>query len=159
MRLPLLLGLLSPIARRILPLIPAGLSVLQVLPAPDHVSIIAVPASPRGSCPLCGMLSNKIHSHSTRTLADLPWQGRTVLLLVRYGASVAPQPAVRGSPDRRGRRHCDESGTIRDVSIATQDLMDIWSDQRTGGACLGLTPSPAKVARESRTADRQRVSS
>ena len=70
-------------SRRLLPLLPAGLSVVQVLPAPDHVTIVTVPTSPRSACPLCGGLSGRVHSHYRRRLADLPWQGRRVAIRLR----------------------------------------------------------------------------
>ena len=69
--------------RRILPLIPADLSVVQVLPTPDPVTIVTAPKLAQSACPLCGGLSGQIHSHYTRTLADLPWQGRAVAVQVR----------------------------------------------------------------------------
>ena len=49
---------------------------MQVLPAPDRVTIITVPKQSRGACPLCGGFSGRVHSRYTRALADLPWQGR-----------------------------------------------------------------------------------
>jgi hypothetical protein len=72
-RLPIL-------SHRILPLIPADLVVVQVLPTPDRVTILTAPKPPRSACPLCGGISGQIHSHYTRTLADLPWQGRAVIM-------------------------------------------------------------------------------
>jgi len=68
---------------RLLPLIPAALLVLQVLPAPDHITIITVPKPAQGTCPLCGSLSGRVHSRYTRTLADLPWQGSRATIRVR----------------------------------------------------------------------------
>ncbi len=70
-------------SRRILPLIPAYLSVVQVLPALDRVTIITVPKPSHSACPLCGGVSVQVHSHYNRTLADLPWQGRAVRIQVR----------------------------------------------------------------------------
>ena len=70
-------------ARRILPLIPADLSVVQVLPTPDRVTIVTAPKLAHNACPPCGGLSAQIHSHYTRALADLPWQGRAVVIQVR----------------------------------------------------------------------------
>ncbi len=70
-------------SRRILPLIPADLSVVQVLPALEHVTIITVPKPSHSACPLCGGVSGQVHSHYNRTLADLPWQGRAVRIQVR----------------------------------------------------------------------------
>jgi len=71
------------LSRRILPLIPANLVVVQVLPTPDRVTIVTAPKLAQSACPLCGGLSGQIHSHYTRTLADLPWQGRAVIIQVR----------------------------------------------------------------------------
>jgi transposase len=71
------------LSRRILPLIAADLSVVQVLPAPDRVTIITVPKPSQSACPLCGDVSERVHSHYNRTLADLPWQGRAVSIQVR----------------------------------------------------------------------------
>ncbi len=70
-------------SRLLLPLISAGLSVVQVLPAPDRIIIVTVPTSSQGACPLCGSLSGQIHSRYTRMLADLPWQGGAVTVQVR----------------------------------------------------------------------------
>jgi transposase len=71
------------LSRRILPLIAADLSVVQVLPALDRVTIITVPKPFESACPLCGNVSERVHSHYNRTLADLPWQGRAVSIQVR----------------------------------------------------------------------------
>jgi transposase len=71
------------LSRRFPPLIPAGLSVVQVLPAADRVTIVTAPTPSQSACPLCGGLSGRAHSHYTRTLADLPWSGRVVAVQVR----------------------------------------------------------------------------
>lgn len=63
-------------SRRLLLLIPAGLSVVQVLSTPGHVTIVTRPTAARSACPCCGILSGRVHSRYTRSLADLPWQGR-----------------------------------------------------------------------------------
>lgn len=48
------------------------------------VIVIAVQANaPSSSCPLCGQPSDRIHSRYTRTLADLPWHGKSVRLELR----------------------------------------------------------------------------
>ena len=56
---------------------------MQVLPAPDRVTIVTAPTPSQGACPLCGGLSGRVHSRYTRTLADLPWSGRAVAVQVR----------------------------------------------------------------------------
>ena len=70
-------------SRSLLPLIPAALQVVQVLPAADRITILIAPKPSSSACPLCGALSSWMHSHCTRTLADLPWQGRAVAVQVR----------------------------------------------------------------------------
>ena len=70
-------------SRHLLPLIPAALEVVQVLPAPDRITILTAPKPSSSACPLCGGVSSRVHSHYNRTLADLPWQGRAVTVQVR----------------------------------------------------------------------------
>ncbi len=66
-----------------MPLIPAGLAVVQVLPTPERVTIVAQPQSATATCPDCGTISRRIHSYYERLLGDLPWQGRPALLRVQ----------------------------------------------------------------------------
>jgi len=56
---------------------------VQVLPSPDRITILTAPKPSGSACPLCGAVSSRVHSHYTRTLADLPWQGRAVTVQVR----------------------------------------------------------------------------
>ena len=69
--------------KRLLPLIPAGLLVQQVLPSSDHLTIVATPRAPLAACPGCAVPSRRVHSRYDRTLGDLPWQGRPVSLRVK----------------------------------------------------------------------------
>jgi len=59
------------------------LLVQQILPAPDHLTIVATARPKTAACPDCAALSRRVHSRSHRTLGDLPWQGRPVTLRVR----------------------------------------------------------------------------
>ena len=43
--------------------------VVQVLPAPDRITIVTAPKQPRSACPLCGTLSDRVHSCYMRTVA------------------------------------------------------------------------------------------
>lgn len=56
---------------------------MQVLPAPDHVTILTTPRPATAICPGCGSPSHRVHSRHERTLDDLPWQGRPVTLRVQ----------------------------------------------------------------------------
>ncbi len=69
--------------KRLLPLIPAGLLVQQILPAPDRITIITRPRQRSAACPDCSALSRRVHSRYERTLGDLAWQGRPVALRVQ----------------------------------------------------------------------------
>ena len=69
--------------KRLLPLIPTGLLVQQILPFPDHLTIVASPRQCSAPCPGCAVSSRRVHSRYDRILGDLPWQGRPVSLRVR----------------------------------------------------------------------------
>ena len=69
--------------KRLLPLIPAGLLVQQILPSPDRLTIVTAPRSASAACPGCGTPSSRVHSHYERVLDDLPWQGRPVSLRIK----------------------------------------------------------------------------
>ncbi|WP_442919407.1 transposase family protein [Methylobacterium sp. SyP6R] len=70
-------------SKRLLPLIPAGLVVDQVDLEPDRIIIRPHPRATTAGCPGCGEISAQPHSRYTRTLADLPWQGRRVVIAVQ----------------------------------------------------------------------------
>jgi hypothetical protein len=59
-----------------------GLAVTAVTFTPDVIGIAATPTGPTGVCPTCGTPSGRVHSRYTRKVADLPWQGRRVVLRV-----------------------------------------------------------------------------
>ncbi|QCG94049.1 ISL3 family transposase [Azospirillum sp. TSA2s] len=85
----------SALAKRILPLLPPGLLVQQVQPGLDRVLILTASEARTACCPLCGTPSACVHSRYTRTLADLPWQGRTVAVRVaarRFRCQMAACP-------------------------------------------------------------------
>jgi len=62
---------------------PADLVVDQVLPAPDHVTVMCRSRIAAPLCPGCSEPSSRLHSSYPRRLADLPWQGRRVQIEVR----------------------------------------------------------------------------
>ena len=85
-------------SKRLLPLIPPGLAVVQVLPTPDRVTIVAQPRSPTAACPDCGASSHSLHSRYERHLGDLPWQGRPVALRVQARRFRCPAPGCARQP-------------------------------------------------------------
>ncbi len=80
-------------SKHLLPLIPAGLAVVQVLPTLERVTILTQPLSASAACPDCSTVSSHLHSRYERTLGDLPWQGRPVVLRVQARRFRCLQPA------------------------------------------------------------------
>ncbi len=70
-------------SKRLLPLVPADLVVAQVLPTPDHLTVICRSRIAAPFCPGCGHPSSRRHSSYPRRLEDLPWQGRRVQIEVQ----------------------------------------------------------------------------
>ncbi len=66
------------------PVLPEPLSFhschIQILA--EHIVILARTTNLSAACPACGRPSARVHSRYTRKLADLPWHGRPVQLLV-----------------------------------------------------------------------------
>ena len=67
---------------RISSLIPAGLAIDSVNCAGREIVVLALAESKTAICPLCGLLSRRIHSRYIRQVADLPRAGREVRLRV-----------------------------------------------------------------------------
>lgn len=61
---------------------PATLRCRQIKIEPDVVTIAVESLAPDGLCPLCACQSSREHSRYTRRLGDLPWQGRSVRLVL-----------------------------------------------------------------------------
>jgi hypothetical protein len=81
------------VTKRILPLLPGGLVVEQVLPEPDRVTVVARFRLPTSTCPGCRAPSSRVHSRYERRLADPPWQGRPVTVRVRARRFFCAEPA------------------------------------------------------------------
>jgi transposase len=60
----------------------AGLAVTAVAVTPGSVAIAATATAPTAPGPRCARPSGRVHSHYLRTAADLPWQGRRVVLRI-----------------------------------------------------------------------------
>jgi len=70
------------LSKRLLPLIPACLVVDHILSNPEQVTILTRFHQQAAPCPTCAEVSGRVHSFRQRTLHDLPWQGRPVMLRV-----------------------------------------------------------------------------
>jgi len=74
---------------------PATLRCLQIKVEPDVVTIVVESQVPYGICPLCARRSVREHSRYTRHLGDLPWQGRSVRLLLRSRKFFCDSPVCQ----------------------------------------------------------------
>jgi transposase len=76
----------------LLPKVP-GLRLQNVAIDAKTVSLSVASTRPSASCPVCGHKTARLHSHYRRTVADLPWAGRSVRLslLVRRFRCSAPE--------------------------------------------------------------------
>lgn len=61
------------------------------------LSLTVASTCPSGTCPVCKHHTSRLHSHYQRTLADLPWGGRSVRLSLRVRRFRCPEP---GCPRR-----------------------------------------------------------
>ena len=101
------------------PFIPAGLVVDRVISDPDRVTITTHPSAAQACCPACGRPSSRMHSHYTRTLADLPWQGRPVTMMVQARLFRC---ATAECPRRVFAERCPRS------RLLARAVEDLWAD-------------------------------
>jgi transposase len=83
---------LKKLSMSLLPKVP-GLQLENVAIDAKTVSLSVASTRPSASCPVCGHKTARLHSRYRRTVADLPWGGRSVRLslLVRRFRCSAPQ--------------------------------------------------------------------
>ena len=106
--------------KRLLPLIPDGLAVEHVRPEPDRITILVRPRCPSSPCPGCSMPSSRVHSRYKRRLADLPWQGRPVILRLQVRQFLCMKA---GCPKRTFAERLP--GVVRPSARRSERLADI----------------------------------
>ncbi|HEU5381260.1 MAG TPA: transposase family protein [Ktedonobacteraceae bacterium] len=62
--------------------LPAHLRLDQIEITPQTLTLSLAGETAEAACPLCRQVSHRVHSHYTRTLADLPSGGKILRLLV-----------------------------------------------------------------------------
>ena len=91
--------------------------------------ILTNPRHSSAACPGCSVLSQRIHSRYDRTIGDLPWQGRPVVLRVRARRFLCL------NPDCSRRTFAERlAGVTAVASRRTERLGDV---QRCLGLALG----------------------
>jgi hypothetical protein len=105
----------------------SGLSALVIDDVRDAGKVICVVARTRDqavACPGCGTLTARVHGYHERTAADVPVDGRRVLVRVRARRMRCPvlgcprqtfREQVPGVLDRYQRRTCQLNGQVRAV--------------------------------------------
>lgn len=78
-------------AHPLLPDLP-GLSIHQITRTEGVITVLAHSQTTCASCPSCGHLSSQVHSRYQRTLADLPWSGRSVRLVIQVHRFFCKHP-------------------------------------------------------------------
>ncbi len=64
-------------------LLPEGLYLESLSIETGRVSIRVASGASKSRCPVCGLVSSRVHSRYSRTVSDLPWHGLSVELEVR----------------------------------------------------------------------------
>jgi transposase len=80
--------------QHLLPDLP-GFSIEQITIAHGVITVLACSQTTSGHCPECAHLSSRIHSRYQPTLADLPWSGHSVRLVVQVRRFFCTQPMCR----------------------------------------------------------------
>lgn len=70
----------------------SGFSIEQITLADGVLTILAQSQTTSASCPACAWVSSRVHSRYRRRLADLPWSGRTVQLVVQVRRFFCKRP-------------------------------------------------------------------
>ena len=103
---------------------------------------------PSSTCPACGTASHRVHSRYSRRMADLPWEGLPVVILLesrKFFCDAANcrrrifTEALPGTVARYARRSCRSSEALKWLTLAL--------DGRAG-ARLGLLAGRSTLLRE-----------
>ncbi len=73
--------------------IPSGLLLEHVILTADTLTLVLKNTTATATCPLCGQPSHRVHSRYQRKLADLPMQGKSVLIQLRVRRFFCNAPA------------------------------------------------------------------
>jgi hypothetical protein len=76
--------------------LPAHLRLDQIEIAPQTLILSLAVETSEAACPLCQLVSHRVHSHYTRTLADLPCGGKACGSWSWFAASFAEMKPALG---------------------------------------------------------------
>ena len=72
---------------------PFSVSLRSVTLAPEQITLVLTATPTAAMCPLCGQASDRVHSHYSRHLADLPCQGIAVQIHLHVRRFFCPNGA------------------------------------------------------------------
>jgi transposase len=110
------------------PLLPqgSGLACQRLTIHPDRILIELAVTSPYASCPVCARACARVHSHYTRTMADLPWCGIPVRLHVQVRRFFCDNGAcprrifaerINELAEAYARKTCRLIGSLRNIGF------------------------------------------
>ncbi len=74
-------------------LLPKGLYLESLSIETGRVGIRVASGASKSRCPVCGLVSSRVHSRYSRTVSDLPWHGLPVTLEVRARRFFCDEPS------------------------------------------------------------------
>ena len=141
----------------------AQVDLICLRPKADAIQVELRASQPSSLCPCCGRRSFRVHSRYWRTLADLPWEGIPVRILLhsRRFFCVDERCSRRifteqfpGTVARYGRRSCRSSEALSWVTLALGGRAGARLARK-----LGLLASGSTLLRELRKRTRSTSSS
>lgn len=122
----------------------SGLRLENTTIGPHNLVFTVASTSASAACPICEQRTTRLHSHYQRTVADLPWGGRSVKLLLEVRRFRCPRPECQ-------RRIFTERlpELVKPYARKTARLQEILS---VVGFALGGEPGARLIARLSMSA-------
>jgi hypothetical protein len=143
---------MEPVETAFLPL-PAGIVLESVHPTQTAVVVQIACKHKSAACPQCERLSERVHGHYTRTVADLPCGGRRILLrfVVRKFVCSTPTCPQQIFTERRSelvQSYARMTNRLRDATFGPGD------DHRRGEwRAAGAQAGNARVCPDAPAAD------
>jgi transposase len=137
---------------------PTSLDLQRVSIEGDKVTLFVQIKAAQGSCPKCRGPATRVHGRYTRTLADLPWQGRAATLIVfvrRFFCTAA------GCPQKTFAERFPEVAAPYARSTARLNAIHLLIAQALGGEAgarlalpLGMPTNPDTLLRRVKSSPR-----
>src|SRR6266487_4670818 len=93
-----------------------GFSIEHITHTGGVITVLARSCTVSACCPACTQLSSRVHSRSQRTLADLPWSGRIVRLVVQVLRFFCKQQTCPRKTEARSSSCCCRAICTSDYS-------------------------------------------